>query len=458
MDPLPRPAGRDWTTLADSLEAGLCAVMLGPDAVKCRAAGGNEFVPVLDALGDYLRDRLRKEGVPIDKALVRTSMIAETVVASRGRAKLETWVEEFYDSCQLDQSALEDLARLPVDLIVNTIPGLRLEDAYGGAKAGRHVEYYSRAGAVTRLVPEGTVGVPLIYHLYGSLDERRSLVVSDTDLLDILVSVIKESPPLPANLISTIRDPKRTFLFLGFQLYEWQLRVLIHVLDEACERTTRSPAFERLPNPDLDTGTITFYAGPTHQIDFFGVDVSEFLAQLVLRIEAGDNSEEVQGPVEPGGPPVFICHTSADKLHAENLANQLQAHGITTWVDRENLRGGVRWDDQIEHVLENDARFVVVLQSRNLLDQVIGLSYVNKEINIALDMQQRVGFGGTFLIPTFIEDAEPLRREIDERENQLQLLRALQSIDLTQGGVNDLVAVIQREIERDQKTRRTPWS
>ena len=97
-------------------------------------------------------------------------------------------------------------------------------------------------------------------------------------------------------------------------------------------------------------------------------------------------------------------------------------------------------------------------RSRNLLDQVIGLSYVNKEINIALDMQQRVGFGGTFLIPTFIEDAEPLRREIDERENQLQLLRALQSIDLTQGGVNDLVAVIQREIERDQKTRRTPWS
>lgn len=456
IDRLPFPATREWNELAQSVASGNCIVMFGPDAVTCRVEGTQNALPVLDALGDHLRDQLKKVGVPIDKALVRPSIVAETVVASRGRDTLERWVEDFYATCQLDTTALDDLARLPVDLIVNTVPGFRLEDVFVGDKADRKVEHYSQYGDAAPLVADGTIDAPLIYHLYGSLDDTASLIISDTDLLNLLVSVIGGQPKLPENLVSTIRDPERTFLFLGFQLYEWQLRVLVHVLDEACERSTRSPALERIPNPELDTETVIYYAGPRHQIDFFGIDAPSFLAELAHRVAGGDNREESDVPVDLGGPPVFLCHTDADKSQAEELARRLRARGITTWLDKENLRGASEWNLAIENVLTREARFVVVLQSQNLLDQVKRISYVNKEINIALELQQKVGFGGTFLIPTFIEEIAPLKARIDEGQNQLQLLQSLHWIDLTES-IDRLVDVIEREIERDRKTRRHPW-
>ena len=114
MDPLPRPAGRTGRrrpTPSRPAWPPSCSGRM-PSNVVSPVGTNSRLFSTPSAI--TLRIRLRKEGVPIDKARVRTSMIVETVVASRGRAKLETWFEEFYDSCQLDQSALEAiLARLP---------------------------------------------------------------------------------------------------------------------------------------------------------------------------------------------------------------------------------------------------------------------------------------------------------------------------------------------------------
>ena len=57
---------------------------------------------------------------------------------------------------------------------------------------------------------------------------------------------------------------------------------------------------------------------------------------------------------------VFISHSSADRKWAEMLAKAVKKHGLSTWVDSENLKPGERWQDEIESAL-NSARAIVLL-------------------------------------------------------------------------------------------------
>ncbi len=57
---------------------------------------------------------------------------------------------------------------------------------------------------------------PLVYELFGSLEDSASLLLTENDLLDFLVNVAKNTPALPKDLTSRFSDPKTSFLFLGF--------------------------------------------------------------------------------------------------------------------------------------------------------------------------------------------------------------------------------------------------
>lgn len=430
----------DWESLVYSVREGRCVVMLGPDAVEYQMGGRS--VPVLDALTAFLQRRLQDENPYIDTQFTQVSEVADAVIKTfRGdRTALLEWVGDFFDDRSFDHPTLDALARMPLGLVVNTSPGLPVETSFDGPKPTRSVAFYDRLGKAAPLTPNWDADSPLIYHLYGSLSKRDSLVLSDRDLLDVLVSVIREDPPLPSNLVSAFRDPDRTFLFLGFQLYHWQLRVLMHVLDSAATRTTRSFALE-IPSDELDTGTRNFYRAG-HGIDFFDLPVDEFVEQLASRVNTETVERDDLVAVPPDSPAVFICHADADKPVADELARRLRANGLNTWLDKDDIRGGDKWDTLIERTLEHDAGYVVVLQSRNLLERRQQRSYVNKEIVIALRVQDLYPPTRKFLIPTYIDD----------KANAVDELAHHQSIDLSSNdGFGELVKVIKRDIQRGQK-------
>lgn len=137
--------------------------------------------------------------------------------------------------------------------------------------------------------------------------------------------------------------------------------------------------------------------------------------------------------------PVFIIHDAADRAFADRVASFLEKNGITTWLDREELRGGAEWDAMIEKTLRDEARYVVVLQSAALKAQ--GEGYVNKEISIALDNALYFRGEAVYLIPAFI----------DSPNNGLDELKRYQWIDLTGDvGLYELVKVIKRDKARSR--------
>jgi len=138
-------------------------------------------------------------------------------------------------------------------------------------------------------------------------------------------------------------------------------------------------------------------------------------------------------------PKVFLCHASEDKAIARALHGQLKAAGLDPWLDKENLRGGDRWDDSIQKVIKKKIDYFLVLQSKSLKNKVEG--YVHKEIYEACERQKQFRPDIRFIIPLQIdhggglEELEDLQTiSIDSEHNIEELIRVIESDYKKRGG------------------------
>jgi hypothetical protein len=194
----------------------------------------------------------------------------------------------------------------------------------------------------------------------------------------------------------------------------------------------------------MDEGTQHFYQSG-HRIHFFDMRVAEFVSQLRARVDSDEGALLAAMAVAPDAPSVFLCHASEDKAFADNLAKRLKARGIKTWLDKDNLRGGSEWDEVIERTVERDVAYFIVLQSEPLKNKRQQRAYVNKEIKLALEVQDQYVDPRRFLIPIVIDD----------QANRLPDLDHLHAIDMTPSNDSDgfeaLVSELHRDMERERK-------
>jgi hypothetical protein len=74
--------------------------------------------------------------------------------------------------------------------------------------------------------PLPTVDRPLVYHLFGRLDNPRSLVLSEDDYFTWTNAWIERRKDVPASVRKALTA--RSLLFLGYRLDDWDFRVVFH--------------------------------------------------------------------------------------------------------------------------------------------------------------------------------------------------------------------------------------
>lgn len=75
---------------------------------------------------------------------------------------------------------------------------------------------------------EPTVQKPLIYHLFGHLREPRSLVLTEDEYFDYMIGMSRNRDVIPHAVRAALASSN--LLFLGFQLEEWDFRVIFRSL------------------------------------------------------------------------------------------------------------------------------------------------------------------------------------------------------------------------------------
>ena len=438
-------AFRDWDKLLYGLDRGECILFLGPELPSV-SAGGERSIPI-EELARRLCADLSDPGPGPDPG--HLPYIAQRYLAQEGDVALEMEISHWHDGLGEAQSALhDDLAVLPWRWIVTSGHDPLMAEALRRAGKTPAVERYHYRGPSKELLPEPSVEAPVLYHLYGHVAEPPSLVVTETQLLDFLANLIARDPPLPNDLNEALANG-RLFLFLGFGLRQWYLRILLRVL-KVLRHGNRAFALETLNEDGGSEDAILFYR-ENFRMDLFHEDVVEFVRELRERYEAlpggrsflpsrapAAASAALAGAASPaasaGLPTVFLCHASEDADRAREVHEALVSAGLQPWLDKEALRGGDRWDERIEATIEQ-VDYFVVLNSRSLVAKSRDRSYVNKEIKRALKADE-LRLIGSFIIPVALDDA-PL----------LEPLARFQAVDLrSSDGLRDLVRAIKRQV------------
>jgi hypothetical protein len=342
-----------WNTLVNSIRHGQCVLVLGPEiptgAVGASAdAGGTSFV---DALTGELATDLEED----DKRVTGTTFaaVAQQYEDAFGSIALQALAEKSYKSPEVVPSNIHAaLAKLPFSLILTTCQDDLMTRALQAADKDPNVQRYDFRGD-GRANPEFALArspqAPLVYHLFGNAQDSGSLVLSENDLLDFLIAIVSDRPPLPDSLVRALKRGRQSFLFVGVGITQWYLRVLFKALVRSLElhragSTIATEPLQGLSEVDREQ-TILFYQRGT-RIELEDSETGAFLTELNRRLEAEGGVAEQSAPVGPR-PRVFISYASEDGDLAGRVFEALQKAEFEPWLDKDALSGGALWDERI---------------------------------------------------------------------------------------------------------------
>lgn len=443
---------RHWNSLVVTLQHGQCVLVLGPEipAEIAQSAGSPEKASVTEALTQLLADQLKAESLAVTGTTL--AAVAQQFEDANG-VSLRSEAFKFYTTSSHRPSILHRrLARLPFNLVITTSHDALLaeamrspgEDSSIQKKEPNVYRYHFRGDR--RENPEFPLSMspdtPIIYHLFGDAGEPASLVLSENDLLDFLVAVVSGRPSLPNCLRRALRQTGQNFLFVGFGIRHWYLRVLLKVLVRTLElhRSGTSFALEPLQSlSDVDRNqTVLFYQRGT-RVEVLDVDVDKFLDELGGRFQLA-GGRPVQAIRTKPRPKVFISYASEDANLAARLFGSLLKEQYEPLLDSDFLDGGDDWNKRVEDQLR-ETDYVLLLHSDALSRKHD--SYVNKEIALAQDRGKYVR--GKFLLPLLINNLP--------NEQWVTELGQYQQLPLREEHYDEDISEIVRTICRDYQVR-----
>jgi hypothetical protein len=241
---------RKWPTLINSVRQGRCTPILGPGLVEPLFGSTHEIAQRWAETYDFPMDPHEREDLPQvaqyvavnqDEHFIRDEL-AQSMRDELLRQHRER-VPELPDGAPLDdlikavgaawraRDVAEPhrvLAAQPFPIYITTNPDSLLEAALEEAGKAPRValcpwnDYVERLQEAYDEAP--TPQRPLVYHLFGRLEEPDSLVLTEDDYFNYLIGVTSNKDLIPDSVRRALADT--ALLFLGFRMDDWNFRVL----------------------------------------------------------------------------------------------------------------------------------------------------------------------------------------------------------------------------------------
>lgn len=288
---------KKWPALISSITRGKCTPILGPGLLDrftgstrdlaSRLAAKHHFplapfarddLPqVAQYLAvhqdvDFLRDELRQAFQAALGTRIETPLPEGTLDEQLAFVGAHRRVEDPHDPYRV-------LAHLPLAIYLSANPDRLLTDAL--CEAGKSPQAlicpwnrHSELSQIPVLPP--TPNQPLVYHLFGRLDDPESLVLTEDDYFRYLIGVTRNEDLLPKVVGSALVNT--ALLFLGFRLDDWNFRILFQsVMNMAGAELRRrythvavqiDPQEGAMLDPQAAREYLTTYFGPAAALNY----------------------------------------------------------------------------------------------------------------------------------------------------------------------------------------------
>jgi hypothetical protein len=398
---------RELRGLVERINRGDCVLVLGPHvAVR---PDDPERQPLDTLLARELIESIGvtgAEGAASSANLHRAADLYYQTV--QDRVELDVAVQDFYEregSATTDFH--RDLAKLPFRLCICASPDSLTLNAFAATEGKTPQKgYYAFRPINAPRLSRPTAERPIIYHLFGHHEEAKSLVLTEGDLIEFLVAIVRGAPAVPDQVRSMLADPAASFLFIGFGFHNWYLRVLLQVMN-VYGHQSKAIAFEDtqfFDHPERQQ-VVGFFSGD-RLIEFRPLQWETFARQLCEAWEASGRKRAPAAAPESvqfseKAPLAFISYASENRDRVEELMAKLQARGINVWQDRQDLRAGDDWNQKLIRVIQKMVDYVIVLQTEEMLSRTEGVFHREiKEAQLRQSgMSEYEGDRLRFLIP-----------------------------------------------------------
>jgi hypothetical protein len=400
---------RELRGLVERINRGDCVLVLGP-RVAVRA-DDPERRPLDQLLAEELIESIGVTGAESEASAADLHRAADLYYRTRqDRVELDVAVQDFYEregSATTDFH--RDLAKLPFRLCISASPDSLMLNAFAETEGKAPQKgYYAFRPINTPRLSRPTAERPIVYHLFGHHEEAKSLVLTEGDLIEFLVAIVRGAPAVPDQVRSMLADPAASFLFIGFGFHNWYLRVLLQVMN-VYGHQSKAIAFEdtQFFNHPERQQVVGFFSGD-RLIEFRPLQSETFAKQLSAAYEASGRKRVLESSASVPSvdssektPLAFISYASENRDRVEELMAKLQARGINVWQDRQDLRAGDDWNQKLVRVIQKMVDYVIVLQTDEMLSRTEGVFHREiKEAQVRQSgMSEYRGDKLRFLIP-----------------------------------------------------------
>lgn len=249
-----------WPALLRNIRKGQCTPILGPGLLESLLGSTRDIARRWAEQYHYPLAPHEREDLPQvaqflsvnqDKGFPRDELADYLIkeIQKRYRDELperlrngQAALDELIDAVGVKRRATQPLdahkvlAGLPFPIYITTTPDNLLVAALKEAGKDPQVElcpwneYVEQAGSLAEAQADyrPTPEKPLVYYLLGRLSEPDSLVLTEDDYFDYLIGVTSNKDLIPSAVRRKLADT--ALLFLGFQLDEWNFRIVYRSL------------------------------------------------------------------------------------------------------------------------------------------------------------------------------------------------------------------------------------
>jgi len=196
--------------------------------------GDEDEEQLLEAFSRQLVEEMKASDIPYDEE--QENSLAYTALRwMKGGRKSSTMLREemcsFFDrSVSRVPKVYRNLAKLPFFLVVNTSPDEYMKQAFMRAGKDATQLHYNYQDNQNILIPEISVESPVVFNLFGTVEDPDSLVITKEDQVDFINNLLRENvSTLPAEILQHF-DKNKTYLFVGFDVDDWHQPLLFRSL------------------------------------------------------------------------------------------------------------------------------------------------------------------------------------------------------------------------------------
>lgn len=425
-----------WEDLVALVEEGRVIPVVGQRAVTF----GDSDSPLYPWLALRLAERLQVERAKLSETPTLNEVVCRHLLSGGARNVIYTRLHRILrDECPAPGATLQELAAIPAfNLLVTTAFDPLLEQALNAARYGG-----KQLTHVCRFFPESAEDLPTrkrdlsratVYHLLGRISPDPQYVVWEEDTLEFMCALNQRLETVMEKLARDLKE--HGLLILGLNFSDWLVRFFLRIAKQGRLSESR-PQTEYLaedPTGEAADSMVMFFGGLSRNIQVVNCDPTEFIAELARRWREKHPPNE---PVEAAfvAPPesempagaIFISYAREDETAVIRLKAGLERHGCVCWYDRERLKPGGNWHNELEDAVKKRCALFLSVVSQTTENAAEG--YFHQERNWAAERKGVFSDDEEFYIPVVIDDS-PLGTRREPR-----VFRQIQATRLVDGEV-----------------------